>query len=185
MVGGTFAFRAPSPGGYSGGMIEQRAFRDSLGQFGTGVAVVASRTATGEPVGFAAQSFSALSLDPPLVLFCPAKTSRTWPHIAATRHFAISVLAADQRAISHRFAGQGDDKFAGVAWTPADNGAPTIDGALTYFACSLERVEDGGDHHIVIGRVIEVGENNADAAPLLFHRGEYLTPQGSLNLVGE
>lgn len=151
--------------------VDQAQFRRALGHFCTGVTVVAA-TAGGEPVGFACQSFAALSLDPPLVLFCPGKTSRTWPLIESAGHFCVNILAHDQSDVSAVFGRAGADKFASVAWSPAPSGAPVLDGVLTWIDCSIENVLDGGDHWIVVGRVTALGEQDGQR-PLLFYRGSY------------
>jgi 3-hydroxy-9,10-secoandrosta-1,3,5(10)-triene-9,17-dione monooxygenase reductase component len=152
-------------------VIDARAFRHALGQFCTGVTVVAA-VADGEPIGFACQSFAALSLDPPLILFCPGKSSRTWPLIETTGSFCVNVLSHDQRDVSMVFGRSGSDKFAAVDWSPAPSGAPVLTGGLTWIDCTIESVVDGGDHHIVIGRVTALGEP-VNGRPLLFYRGAY------------
>lgn len=151
--------------------VDPGRFRTVLGHFCTGVTVVTGHGADG-PVGFACQSFAALSLDPPMVLFCPSKTSRAWPAIAATGHFAVNILGEEQRDVSTVFGSRGEDKFAGVGWTRAGSGAPLIDGALTWIDCATDAVHDGGDHYIVAGRVLALGETSDDR-PLLFYRGGY------------
>lgn len=153
--------------------VDPRRFRTVLGHFCTGVTVVAGSGPDG-PVGFACQSFAALSLDPPLVLFCPGKTSRAWPVIETAGHFTVSVLGDEQREISTVFGSRGADKFATVDWTPAASGAPIIDGALTWIDCVVDAVHDAGDHFIVVGRVTELGDTGTDR-PLLFYRGRYTT----------
>ena len=102
-----------------------RSFRDVLGLFATGVTVVTSLS-DGEPVGMTCQSFSSVSLDPPLVMFCPAKTSRAWPSMRRSGFFCVNFLAADQRHISNGMATKGTEKFDGVGWRPASTGAPLI-----------------------------------------------------------
>lgn len=146
-------------------------FRTVLGHFCTGVTVVTGHGPEG-PVGFACQSFAALSLEPPLVLFCPGKTSSAWPVIEAAGRFAVNVLSDDQREVSTVFGTRGADRFAAVGWTPAASGAPLLDGALTWIDCAVESVHDAGDHYIVVGRVTELGETGTDR-PLLFYRGGY------------
>jgi 3-hydroxy-9,10-secoandrosta-1,3,5(10)-triene-9,17-dione monooxygenase reductase component len=146
-------------------------FRRVLGHFCSGVTIVSTMDG-GRPVGFACQAFAALSLDPPLVLFCPATTSSTWQRIAATGFFCANVLADHQREICRTFGRSGPDKFARVAWSPAPSGAPVIDGVLTWADCRVEAVHAAGDHHVVIGRVTALGECAA-AGPLLFYRGRY------------
>lgn len=151
--------------------IDAGTFRRALGHFCTGVTVIAAMGPE-EPVGFACQSFAALSLDPPLVLFCPGKSSRTWPVIEASGAFTVNVLAHHQRDVSATFGRAGDDKFSAVGWTPAPSGSPVLDGVLTWIDCSVESVLDGGDHWIVLGRVTALGEQD-DRRPLLFYRGAY------------
>lgn len=147
-----------------------------MGQFCTGVTVVATTTGDGNPVGFACQSFAALSLDPPLVVFCPAKTSRTWTKITASKTFAVSVLGHAQESVSSAFGRPVDDKFEGLRWSTSPLGNPIIDGSLTWIDCTLEQEIDGGDHYIAVGRVHGLGEVSDDK-PLLFHRGGYLSTE--------
>lgn len=142
-----------------------------LGNFCTGVTVVTGVSGDG-PVGFACQAFAALSLDPPLVLFSPQRTSRSWASMAEAGCFCVNVLAEDQREVSAVFGKAGADKFAGVSWTPAATGAPVLDGALTWVDCRVMAVHEAGDHHLVIGSVVELGPVR-DARPLLFYRGRY------------
>ncbi|MFD9887730.1 3-hydroxy-9,10-secoandrosta-1,3,5(10)-triene-9,17-dione monooxygenase reductase subunit [Amycolatopsis sp. NPDC059027] len=151
--------------------IDAARFRSVLGHFCTGVTVITGHDGTA-PVGFACQSFAALSLEPPLVLFCPAKTSRTWPVLESAGVFAVNVLAEEQQEISAVFGARGTDKFAAAPWTPAPSGAPLLNGALTWIDCALEAVHTAGDHYVVIGRVTALGDVS-DARPLLFHRGRY------------
>ncbi|HEY2271385.1 MAG TPA: flavin reductase family protein [Jatrophihabitantaceae bacterium] len=156
--------------------VEAGAFRKALGHFCTGVTVVAAMGAD-EPVGFACQSFAALSLDPPLVLFCPGKNSRTWPIIERAGSFCVNVLGHDQRDVSAVFGKAGADKFASIEWQPAPSGAPVLRGVLTWIDCRVETVLDGGDHWIVVGRVTALhdldGLDENEHRPLLFYRGSY------------
>lgn len=146
-------------------------FRRVLGHFCTGVTVVTT-VSEGRPVGFACQAFAALSLDPPLVTFCPGRESSTWKAIERAGHFCVNVLAEEQQEISRAFGSSGADKFAGVSWSPTAAGAPIVDGVLTWVAATVEAVHDGGDHVIVVGRVQELGPYR-DGRPLLFYRGRY------------
>ncbi|CAN5561796.1 flavin reductase family protein [soil metagenome] len=147
-------------------------FRRILGHFCTGVVVV---TAYGDrPVGMTCQSFSSLSLDPPLVLFSPARTSTTWPLIRGIGRFAINILSAEQESICRRFAVSGGDKFADVLWKPGLTGSPLLDGAVAHLECVLHEVLPGGDHDIVIGRPVAVGQT-ASLSPLLFFQSRYGT----------
>jgi 3-hydroxy-9,10-secoandrosta-1,3,5(10)-triene-9,17-dione monooxygenase reductase component len=147
-------------------------FRSVLGQFCTGVTVVTTLD-DGGPVGFACQSFAALSLDPPLVLFCPGAGSRSWPRIASAGRFAVNVLSSDQVEVSAAFGGRNPDKFAGVHWTLSPGGAPVLSGVLAWIDCAVEAVHPGGDHVMVVGRVEALGAPGAGKPPLLFHRGHY------------
>jgi 3-hydroxy-9,10-secoandrosta-1,3,5(10)-triene-9,17-dione monooxygenase reductase component len=149
-------------------------FRQVLGHFGTGVTVITTLDDDG-PSGFACQSFAALSLEPPLVLFCPGRGSATWQRIARTGHFCANILAAPQRELARVFGTSGGDKFAGVSWSPSRSGAPVLDGVLTWAACTVCDVHEAGDHYVVIGSVTELGPCRP-GEPLLFYRGRYGTP---------
>jgi 3-hydroxy-9,10-secoandrosta-1,3,5(10)-triene-9,17-dione monooxygenase reductase component len=151
--------------------IDPQHFRNVLGHFGSGVAIITS-VDDGEPVGMAVQSFSSLSLDPPYVIFAPAKTSTSWPRIKQTGRFCANVLSEDQEALSRGFAVSGGDKFAGVAWHESANGSPILDGCLAWIDCDIDTEHDGGDHTIVVGRVLEL-DVERDGRPLLFFRGGY------------
>jgi 3-hydroxy-9,10-secoandrosta-1,3,5(10)-triene-9,17-dione monooxygenase reductase component len=126
-----------------------------------------------------AQSFSALSLDPPLVMVCPARTSTSWPRIGEGHRFAVNVLAADQADISRQFARSGADKFAEHEWDWGEFGSPLLAGAIAHIECDLEAVHPGGDHYIAIGRVRKLAstltEPGAAPSPLLFFRSGYRT----------
>lgn len=147
-------------------------FRDALGRFASGITVITSIGLDGAPTGFACQSFSSLSLDPPLVLFCVARTSTSWPRIAATGRFAVNILAADQRDVCRAFAASGGDKFAGVDWTPSPHGTAHLDGALAAIDCAVADIHEAGDHLIVIGDVRELRAQR-EHGPLLYFRGGY------------
>jgi len=153
---------------------EPRRFRQVLGHFCSGITVITTADEDG-PAGFACQSFAAVSLEPPLVLFCPSRTSVTWPRIARAGHFCANVLAADQRELVRIFGvsgATGADKFAGLRWSPSSSGAPVLDGVLTWVGAAVEAVHEAGDHQVVLGRVTELGECVA-GPPLLFYRGRY------------
>lgn len=147
-------------------------FRQVLGHFCTGITVVTAMH-EGEPVGFTAQSFTSLSLDPPLVLVCPAKSSSSWPRISAVGSFCANILADDQEAVCRAFATRGADKFRGIGWTAAPGtGSPLLTGALGWVDCRIEVEHDGGDHIVAVGRVVDMGVA-AEGRPLLFYRGGY------------
>jgi 3-hydroxy-9,10-secoandrosta-1,3,5(10)-triene-9,17-dione monooxygenase reductase component len=150
--------------------LDQARFREVLGHFATGVTIVTA-TEEGVPVGFSCQSFAALSLDPPMVILAPAKTSTSWPRIAEAGAFCVNILADHQEAVCRNFAVSGGDKFDGVAWTAGVTGAPIIIGSLAMVECTLGAIYEGGDHELVTGHVVamEVG----DGAPLLFYRSGF------------
>ncbi|HPD91750.1 MAG: flavin reductase family protein [Rhodobacter sp.] len=146
-----------------------RAFRDALGAFATGVTVVTAPGAQG-PLGITANSFASVSLDPPLVLWSPARASRRFDDLVAAPHFAVHVLAAAQRDLAAHFSrhAQGFD-LPGVAFSA--QGVPVLPGCLAVFECAREAVHQGGDHAIVVGRVLAV--RHRKGAPLVFHGGHF------------
>ena len=146
-------------------------FRQVLGHFCTGVTVITTVDEDG-PAGFTCQSFTALSLEPPLVLFCPSRSSATWPRIARAGHFCANVLTAGQQEVARVFGSSGADKFAGVSWSPSPSGAPILAGALTWVGCTVEAVHEAGDHYVVLGRVTGLGACDRERT-LLFYRGRY------------
>jgi 3-hydroxy-9,10-secoandrosta-1,3,5(10)-triene-9,17-dione monooxygenase reductase component len=151
--------------------VEAAGFRHVLGHFCTGVTVITSAE-NGRPAGFACQAFAALSLTPPLVLFCPSRSSATWPLIARAGVFCVNVLAAGQQEVARRFGVSGADKFARLSWSPSPSGAPVLAGALTWVECAVTAVYEAGDHYVVVGSVTELGPCTP-GRPLLFYRGRY------------
>ncbi|MFJ4625159.1 flavin reductase family protein [Streptomyces sp. NPDC088847] len=157
--------------------VDQGQFRRVLGTFATGVTVITAPAGPGEPgpAGFACQSFSALSLDPPLVVFMVGRTSTTWPRIARAGVFCVNVLGAHQGELCRGFAVSGTDKFAGVPYDASPvSGSPRLADAAAWVDCTIHAVHTGGDHLIVVGRVDALGADEGDGAPLLFHRGRFL-----------
>ena len=152
-------------------IVDPQLLREVLGHFASGVTVVTAVTAEG-PVGFTCQSFSSLSLDPPLVVFAPSRSSRTWPRLREIGRFCINVLAEGQDDVSQNFARSDVDKFAGVPWTPSAHGSPVLDGVVAWIDGALTAEYDGGDHTIVVARVLDLGAH-PERRPLLFHRGSY------------
>lgn len=150
-------------------------FRRVLGHFPTGVVIVTAID-DGVPAGMSIGSFTSVSLDPPLIAILPAKTSVSWPRIAAADAFCVNVLNARQEALCRAFAASGTDKFGGVRWQPSASGAPLLEGALAWIDCSLEQVVEAGDHYIALGRVTAL-DTAADQAtePLVFFKGGYGT----------
>ncbi len=155
-------------------VAEARRFRDVLGRFASGVTVVTA-VSDGEPVGLTCQSFSSVSLNPPLVLFIPARTSRAWPRIQRAGRFCVNFLAAGQSELSNTMASRGTDKFSGVDWTPSPvTGSPVLAGTLGYVDCTIHAVQEAGDHYVVIGKVDDLVAHDVDG-PLLFFQGQYRT----------
>jgi 3-hydroxy-9,10-secoandrosta-1,3,5(10)-triene-9,17-dione monooxygenase reductase component len=148
-------------------------FRQVLGHFCTGITIITA-IHDNEPVGFSCQAFAALSLEPPLVLFCPALSSSTWPRIAAAGHFCVNVLTTSQGHLATLFGRTNAERFNGVDWVPDAAGSPIIDDVLTWISCEILDVHTIGDHYVVIGQVRELGECGPER-PLLFYRGRYGT----------
>lgn len=149
---------------------DPRAFRTALGSFATGVTVVTARGPDGEPVGITANSFASVSLDPPLVLWSPARASRRFTAFAGAEHFAIHVLAQDQQAVCDAFV-RAQGGFDAVPWTEGPEGLPLLEGGLARFLCRRQGVLDGGDHAILLGRVWAAARR--DGTPLVFQAGRY------------
>ncbi len=147
-------------------------YRQTMGNFATGIVVVTGM-ADEQPVGFAAQSFVSLSLEPPLVAFSPGKTSSSWPRIRASGHFGVNILGADQRNICSDMAQSGIDKFGNVDWQQGVAGTPRIHGVLAFIECSIENEHDAGDHTIVVGRVTDFFHISDESPPLLYFRSTY------------
>lgn len=152
--------------------VEALDFRAALGRFASGITVI-SGTHDCEPVGFTCQAFSSVSLDPPLVSFCVAASSMTYPRIRRNGSFAVSVLADDQQWISERFARSGADKWRGINWHPTPSGNPVVCGALAWLDCTVVAEHRAGDHMVVLGRVEHVDAERPEAEPLLYHRSRY------------
>jgi flavin reductase (DIM6/NTAB) family NADH-FMN oxidoreductase RutF len=153
------------------GLTPQR-LRQAFGTFATGIAVIGARAEDGSLVGMTANSFGSVSLAPPLVMFCPARSARAFDVYATTRYFSASTLRRDGRAVSERFAQAGAGKWQGVRHRIGATGAPLLEGALATFECEVEARHDGGDHLIVVGRVLAV-DVPEQAEPLVFFRSHY------------
>jgi len=150
-----------------------RALRDALGAWATGVAVATTLDGTGAPVGMTINSFAAVSLQPPLVLWSARHGVPPFDAFELADHFAVHVLADHQQPLSDRFAQVGGDKFADLPWQPGRAGLPLLEGALARFQCRVAHRYPGGDHLILVGEVLEV--ERSGGAPLLFHGGAYGT----------
>lgn len=151
--------------------ITPRALRDAAGVFATGVTIVTTRDGAGNPVGFTANSFASVSLDPPLVSFNLARGAHCFPVFAAAPHFAINVLASGQEALSNHFAGRDEEKWRGIPFTEWMTGSPILEGVLASFDCECHARFEGGDHVVFLGKVVRLSWQDGD--PLLFFRGAY------------
>lgn len=154
-------------------VIDTATYRHVLGHFLTGVTVItAVDPETGAPTGLAASSFTSVSLEPPLVSFCAAKTSSTWPRIRAAGHYCVNILGESHGELSRRFASKLADKFDGIPWRQGASGAPVLEDALAWIDCALHDTLDAGDHVIALGRVLALGAADGDG-PLAYYRGGY------------
>ncbi len=149
------------------------AFRNALGEFATGVTVITSIDGDEQPVGVTASSFNSVSLDPPLVLWSLAKNAGSLAAFQTSGHFCVHVLAADQEALSQRFATRGSDKFAGLEWQSGIGKAPLLPHFAAQFQCKTTYQYEGGDHVIFVGEVLDY--QTGEGAPLVFHKGRYAT----------
>ena len=152
--------------------FDPKELRSTLGRFATGVTVITTSNGAGEPVGFTANSFTSVSLEPALVLFCVARSVSCHDAFAGGTHFAIHMLGESQQQLSNRFATRGEDRFRELEHAPGAGGVPVISGCLAHLQCATERVLDGGDHSIVVGRVLDF-KADADEHPLIYFGGGY------------
>ncbi len=151
---------------------DARTFRDALGCFATGVTVVTAMDSAGCPIGLTANSFTSVSLDPPLLLVCIANDAGSAAVLKAADRFAVNVLQIGQQPTSNRFAGKGEDRFAATEWQVGEFGTPVLTGSLSSFECAREEIHGAGDHFILVGRVLKaIFEPRRD--PLLYFRGKY------------
>jgi flavin reductase (DIM6/NTAB) family NADH-FMN oxidoreductase RutF len=150
---------------------DPRTLRDALGCFATGVTVVTCLHDE-VPTGLTVNSFTSVSLDPPLLLVCIAKNAGSAAALTAASHFAINVLQTGQQPASIRFATRDEDRFGATPWACGEAGAPILEDSLGVFECERFAVYDGGDHHILVGRVVKASFD-ASLDPLLYFRGRY------------
>jgi len=154
--------------------IDPRSLRDAFGTFATGVTVVTAIGADGAPIGFTANSFTSVSLDPPLLLVCLAKTSRNFEAMTSASGFAINILSDSQKDVSNTFARPVEDRFAVVDWRLGPHGSPVFADVSAWFDCSLEQMIEAGDHVVLLGRVQAF--EKSDRNGLGYVRGSYFTP---------
>jgi flavin reductase (DIM6/NTAB) family NADH-FMN oxidoreductase RutF len=154
--------------------FDQRRFRDALGAFPTGVAIITGLTAEGERVGMTVSSFNSVSLDPPLVLFSVGRRANSFAAWCAMPRYAVNILSQQQEELSNRFARSGPDKWAGVLCQDGATGLPVLPNALAVFECEAHARFDGGDHEIFVGRVVALRTSvHRQDLPLLFFGGRY------------
>ncbi|MDA8047428.1 MAG: flavin reductase family protein [Actinomycetota bacterium] len=157
--------------GVTGGAgMDQGEFRTVLGHFASGLVLVTGLH-EGQPAGLTCQSFFSLSLDPPLVAMAPGKSSTSWPKVSSSGSICVNILSEEQEAMARTFAKTGADKFSGVGWSPAANGAPRLQGSLAWLECTIEDVHEAGDHWLVTARVIDLEATHGK--PLVFYRGGF------------
>ena len=151
---------------------DPRTLRDALGCFATGVTIVTCLDRAGKPVGFTANSFTSVSLDPPLLLVCIHKRAACAPVLTDASHFAVNVLQNEQQPASIRFSTRDEDRFGATPWSEGEFGPPILKDSLGVFECERFEVHEGGDHDIVVGRVLKASFD-ASLDPLLYFRGRY------------
>ena len=149
-----------------------RRFRDALGHFATGVAIVTARGSHGAPLGLTVNSFASVSLDPPLVLWSLDRASDRFQAFMRVEHFAVNILGAAHRALSQRLSRKGEGSLEGEPLRDGAHGVPMLAGAIANFECRVEHRHDGGDHVIFVGRVLDFA-HKAHGNPLVYYRGRY------------
>ena len=154
--------------------IEPKEFRDTVGCFATGITIITTIEADGSPIGLTANSFTSLSLDPPMVLFCLDYNVASFDAFQAGGHFAVNILSTGQQNLSNRFAKSGPEKWDGVAYDTWGTGSPILPGCLASMECTVSSINEGGDHVIVIGEVVRMERAPTDVMPLLYFRGGYV-----------
>jgi flavin reductase (DIM6/NTAB) family NADH-FMN oxidoreductase RutF len=166
----------------SGGEVSPELLRRAFGTFATGVTVIGARSADGRLVGMTANSFTSVSLEPPLVLFCPARSLADFDAYRTARHFSVSVLPARAEGSSNRFARTKTAKWESEPHLVGKTGAPLLPGALASFECEVVARHDGGDHLIVVGRVVRLKATET-GEPLVFFRSRYRALDSQARLV--
>jgi flavin reductase (DIM6/NTAB) family NADH-FMN oxidoreductase RutF len=155
---------------------DSAAFRRALGCFPTGIAVVTTIDAEGAPAGITVSSFNSVSLEPPLILWSIGLAAANFDIFAHAEHFAVNVLSMAEFALVARFAASGDGKFRGLVCRQGIGGVPVLPDFAACFECRTEHRYDGGDHLIIVGRVLAFEDH--DKEPLVFHRGQYFGNRG-------
>jgi flavin reductase (DIM6/NTAB) family NADH-FMN oxidoreductase RutF len=153
--------------------FDSRAFRHALGCFPTGIAVMTATASEASHIGITVNSFTSVSLEPPLVLWCIDRRSRRYPGFATAPGFTVSILASGHKAVSNKLATAGEHTLDGIDLVPTELGPPALKDALAIFECARESVQDAGDHAILIGRVLRFARNDGAGAPLVYFQGCY------------
>ncbi|GAA4042395.1 flavin reductase family protein [Parerythrobacter jejuensis] len=151
---------------------DTRALRDAFGCFATGVTIVTTAAPDGSPVGLTVSSFASVSLDPPLLLVCPARNAGSANLLETAESFAVNVLGSEDKDLSTRFAMKGADRFVEGDWATSELGNPVLQRALATFECRRHAIHDGGDHLVLIGRILHARYHSEDD-PLLYYRSQY------------
>ncbi|GAA0248591.1 flavin reductase family protein [Cryptosporangium japonicum] len=154
-------------------LVDDARFRQVLGRYPTGVSVITSREPDGTPVSMVVGTFTAVSLQPPLVGFLPDHGSTSWPRIRATGRFAVSVLAADQQDVCRMIVAKHPGRFDLLEWADSPSGCPLLVGAAAWVDCVIESVQAAGDHDVVLGRVLDLDAGPTSSGPLVFLGGAY------------
>jgi len=163
--------------------VDKHELRHIMGHYATGASIVTAMW-EGEPHGLAVNSLTSVSLEPPLILFCPGKQSETWPAIRNAGRFVVNILADGQDHICRRFSSKGVDRFAEIAWRESASGSPVLHDVLAYLECRIEQIYDGGDHYVTLGRVLDVGVMDG-LPPLVFYRGTFHRLSGVDDAAGD
>ena len=153
--------------------FDDRELRNAFGCFATGVTIITTLDRSGEKIGITANSFTSLSLDPPLVLFCVADKINSFEAFESCRHFNVNVLHEEQVDLSNNFARSADDKWDGIAHGSGTNGCPLFEDALATLECTKHAMYEGGDHLIIVGRVTDISYDRNGGRPLLYFQGDY------------
>jgi flavin reductase (DIM6/NTAB) family NADH-FMN oxidoreductase RutF len=154
------------------GPHDQAALRAAFGCIPQGVTAICALDADGTPHGVTASSLTTVSLDPPLISLCMARTSHTWPQLRHRPRLGVSVLSHTQNATCHALAAQSDDRFADISWTPTDDGAVLLEGAVLWLDCSIDNQLPAGDHHLVLLRIHRLSAQ-PELEPLVFHASQF------------
>ena len=153
--------------------IDTRELRNAFGCFATGITVITTVDEDNNPAGFTANSFTSLSLDPPMVLFCIDRKVSSFDAFHSNRHFAVNILAAGQQEVSQRFAKSGPEKWSGVEFDTWSTGCPILRDCIANIECDVDSIYEGGDHVILVGVVRSMASCDDSVDPLLYFRGKY------------